>query len=77
MEYKKIVLKYREASTRSHHKPGDMFVALDENSGGYPYRTNVNRCHDFKSVEQARRYPGHDEFDIVELTITIKERAVP
>ena len=71
----KTVLKYKTPPEGSYKK-GDMYVALDDMSGGCPYRVDAMRAHDFKSVMTAARYPGSDEFSIVNLTFVITERLV-
>ena len=45
----------------SEGKFGDAekFVALDSQSGGYPYAVDIECAHDFKTVEKAETYRGH------------------
>lgn len=67
---KKLVLMYRQESEEKFHNAGDMFVMLDQASGGYPARTNMLNAHDFKSLDVCQKYDGKGEFIIASLEIT-------
>ena len=68
----KIFLQYKKNTCTYWDKDKDYmpFVDLDSNSGGYPYEVEINRAHDFKTVEKAKEYDRRGEFDvrIVEIT---------
>lgn len=71
---KRILLKYQKPQNYGNDKSNWQYVALDSHSGGYPYATDVLSAHDFKTVEEARKYRGHfEEFDIVEVSISVEE----
>lgn len=73
-----VVLRYARLgekgyTPRASYLPpeGDIFVRLDYHSGGYPSATVIHDAHDFKTVEEARRYVGHFEnFTICEVQVT-------
>lgn len=46
------------------------FVALDMPSGGYPYPVDIDRAHDFKTIERAVAYIGSDPLIVRVITIT-------
>jgi hypothetical protein len=72
----RIVLKYKTFPTESYISMDDMYVAIDDQSGGYPYRKTALRAHDFQTREEAKRYNEmfKNKFDIVELTATFSEK---
>lgn len=76
--YKKIVLKYNKPEFRSYHTGDEVYVDLDQQSGGYPYQVSAHKAHDFKTIEKAKAYPRSscDDFSIVELTFSVTEKAV-
>lgn len=77
METKRIVLKYNNPKLQSYHKAGDVYVALDSHSGGYPYQVSAMEAHNFKTVEEAMKYAGHfDDFSVVELTVKVYEKHI-
>jgi hypothetical protein len=79
MKSKKIiVLKYLGTNHRaSHHKGGEDYVALDSNSGGYPYAVTLDRAHDFGTAQKAIEYAGRDHsFEIVSVTVTYAEETI-
>jgi hypothetical protein len=57
---KMVVLIYNEKPTTAPCAVDgeDAFVKLDSNSGGYPYPVGINRAHDFKTLDAARKYAG-------------------
>jgi hypothetical protein len=72
-----VVLQYSHAGTpcgfnsQVTDKEAEKFVALDQSSGGYPYPVELERAHDFKTVEEARNYTQPREpFLVREVTIT-------
>lgn len=66
----KTVLMYREKPKETYYNDQDMFVDLDQSSGGYPCRADMLKAHDFKTAEAAAKYDKKGEFIIGELTIT-------
>lgn len=59
-----VLLQYPKAGEigPSGHEVKDdaeKFVAIDRDSGGYPYAVDIDRAHDFRHVEQAVEYRGH------------------
>jgi hypothetical protein len=75
MEQELVLLQYPAAGTRTsdhpytdgsyptvHENEAGKFVALDTHSGGYPYAVEINRAHDFGSVEKAEQYRGHFKY---------------
>jgi len=60
-----VLLQYGEAGERTsgystvHSSEAGKWVALDSNSGGYPYATEIANAHDFGSVEKAQDYARH------------------
>jgi hypothetical protein len=77
----RIVLKYPTfpKETYLYHDREDMYVALDDHSGGYPYRVTALRAHNFKTIEDARKYANvmHEGFLIVLLTTSFSETLIP
>lgn len=72
-----VVLKYPAPGEPGWRKEGydineaEKFVDLDSYSGGYPYPTTIDRAHDFKTTEAARKYKGHfNEFTVHEVQVT-------
>lgn len=54
--------------------PNGMLVAIDSNSGGYPYETdNPNQVRFWPSIEEPERYKRmftKDNFSIIEIVIS-------
>ena len=75
MKYEKIkiALKYNNPEFRSFHNGDEIYVALDDRSGGYPYQVNAFNAHGFKSEKHAIDYIGSDDFSVVTLKITVEE----
>lgn len=55
----------------------ELYVALDSNSGGYPYAVAVDCAHGFKDVADAIRYIGHfKNMEVVELEMQFTVRKI-
>lgn len=81
----RVVLQYPPAGTelnirysdgrraKTSASDADRFVAIDRQSGGYPYSVGIEDAHRFTSVEDAEKYCGamnREQFKICHLTIT-------
>lgn len=76
MKQKRIVLKYNKPNRLGHHREGEVYVALDYHSGGYPYQVTIDCAHDFNTVDEAVKYGGSYDFSVVELTVTYTEKVL-
>ena len=71
---KRIVLKYNNPKFASYNTKADVFVALDERSGGYPYQTTLEKAQDFKTIEAAVKYASNfEDFSVIEVTVVMTE----
>jgi hypothetical protein len=73
---KKIALRYKRNSYKND-TDDNSFVALDSNSGGYPYRVSIHECHDFQTLKHAKEYPDSaGEFEIIEVEVQASFRVL-
>lgn len=76
---KRLLLQYPKAgkpgwySRPTSAEDAEKFVALDGPSGGYPYPTEIQDAHDFKTAEKADQYRlSFKQFEIREVTVTFE-----
>jgi hypothetical protein len=77
MQEKKCILKYLVEGRGINE--GLNYVAIDDHSGGYPYRTDLTRCKRFATLDEAVKYAGKDlstTLQAVELTIDYTEKVI-
>lgn len=74
----RVVLQYEKAGTSYGHgtyivseNDAEMFVAIDRDSGGYPYAVPLSRAHNFVTEEKARAYASHDMGAFIVRTVTV------
>ncbi len=69
-----VIGEYADGSFQTTHRnDADRFVAIDRQSGGYPYSVGIENAHRFASVEDAEKYCGAmncEKFKIRQLTVT-------
>lgn len=81
MQIKAIVIKYKDPLSEHesrYRSSDDHYVALDANSGGYPYRTSLMRAQHWATKEKAFEYINYDNwrdrFEVIELTLNVTEK---
>jgi hypothetical protein len=53
-----------------YDKDPNLFVDIDNNSGGYPYEVDIYRAYNFRTIEAAIKYAARDRMTPRTVSVT-------